>query len=106
MSSSAPSPADVVYKRLESNDELARTLRLMEGGTGMTKFWPRRRPERRSFYLRVDTFEIAWYPAGRHGKNVTPEGTGNFSFLAGICWWSVTSLFYSCKCVRLCASMR
>ncbi|XP_065179717.1 1-phosphatidylinositol 4,5-bisphosphate phosphodiesterase gamma-1-like [Sycon ciliatum] len=74
-SSSSIQTADVVYKHLESNEDLALILRVMEGGTGMTKFWPRRRPERRSFYLRVETFEIAWYPAGRVGRNATPEGT-------------------------------
>lgn len=84
MAASPPSAAtllsssDVVYRRLSNNPDLTQVMRIMENGTGMTKFFAKKKPERRSFFLKLDTFEIAWFPAGKLGKNAPPEGTGKF----------------------------
>uniref|UniRef100_T1IHK2 1-phosphatidylinositol 4,5-bisphosphate phosphodiesterase gamma n=1 Tax=Strigamia maritima TaxID=126957 RepID=T1IHK2_STRMM len=39
---------------------IEQTLRALEGGSVMVKFFPRRRPERRSFSVKLETRQIIW----------------------------------------------
>ena len=71
------SSADAVRHQAAGSPELSSAIRVMVAGAGMTKFFSKsRRPERRSFFLRLDTFDFAWFLSGKAGKNSTPEGIG------------------------------
>lgn len=57
-----------------SSADIPQILLALDQGTVMIKFFKRKRPERRVFCLKTDTFEILQYPMGR-GKNTLSEET-------------------------------
>eukprot|EP00118_Oscarella_pearsei_P006498 m.29453 g.29453 ORF g.29453 m.29453 type:complete len:1306 (+) comp31169_c0_seq5:82-3999(+) len=59
------------------SDEIQRILTQMENGSGMSRFYARRKPEKKTIVFRRDTLEIVWFTGARSTRSVAaaPEGT-------------------------------